>query len=163
MQSFPRHLTRTRTTIAGTLQNRLLGITGIQQVARELNLHVRTVRNYVREGRLKATRIGKQYRIAREDLEIFTGRPLSAVAERRHRRIEISSIVQIDAISDDHAQRITNLLIAAANARKESVTPLRVETIYDRERAGLKIIVIGELAEHAELLKMLGATLESGQ
>lgn len=136
----------------------------VEQVARELNLHVRTVRNYVREGRLKATRIGKQYRIAREDLEIFTGRPLSATAaERRHRRVEISSVVQIDAISDDHAQRITNLLIAAANARKESATSLRVETIYDRERAGLKIIVIGGLAEHAELLKMLGATLESGQ
>ena len=38
-----------------------------EQIADLLNLHVRTVRNYVREGRLKAVRIGKQYRIARED------------------------------------------------------------------------------------------------
>jgi excisionase family DNA binding protein len=30
-------------------------------------LHVRTVRKYVRDGRLKAVRIGKQYRIARDD------------------------------------------------------------------------------------------------
>jgi hypothetical protein len=34
---------------------------------------VKTVRNYVRDGRLKAVRIGKQYRIAREDLEAFMG------------------------------------------------------------------------------------------
>ena len=40
----------------------------VEQVAAQLGLHVRTVRNYVRDGRLKAVRIGKQYRIAREHL-----------------------------------------------------------------------------------------------
>ena len=49
-----------------------------EQVADRLGLHVRTVRNYVREGRLKAVRIGKQYRIAGEDLAALTGRPASA-------------------------------------------------------------------------------------
>ena len=47
----------------------------VEQVAERLGLHVKTVRNYVREGRLKAVRIGKQYRIAREDLAAMTGRP----------------------------------------------------------------------------------------
>ena len=47
----------------------------VEQVAERLGLHVKTVRSYVREGRLKAVRIGKQYRIAREDLEAMTGRP----------------------------------------------------------------------------------------
>ncbi len=46
----------------------------VEQVAERLGLHVKTVRNYVREGRLKAVRIGKQYRIARQDLEAMTGR-----------------------------------------------------------------------------------------
>ena len=41
----------------------------VEQVAEILKLHVRTVRNYVRSGSLKATRIGKQYRIALGDLE----------------------------------------------------------------------------------------------
>ena len=36
----------------------------VEQVADLLGLHVRTVRGYVRDGRLKAVRIGKQYRIA---------------------------------------------------------------------------------------------------
>ncbi len=40
----------------------------VEQVAELLGLHVRTVRNYVRDGRLKAVRIGKQYRITRTDL-----------------------------------------------------------------------------------------------
>jgi excisionase family DNA binding protein len=46
----------------------------VEQVADRLGLHVRTVRNYVREGRLKAVRIGKQYRIAADDLAAMTGR-----------------------------------------------------------------------------------------
>ena len=37
----------------------------VEQVAERLGLHVKTVRSYVREGRLKAVRIGKQYRIGR--------------------------------------------------------------------------------------------------
>jgi excisionase family DNA binding protein len=32
---------------------------------------LRTVRNYVRDGRLKGVQIGKQYRITRGDLEAF--------------------------------------------------------------------------------------------
>jgi len=48
----------------------------VDQVASLLGLHVKTVRGYVRDGRLKAVRIGKQYRITREDLEAFAGQPV---------------------------------------------------------------------------------------
>ena len=69
----------------------------VEQVAERLGLHVKTVRNYVREGRLKAVRIGKQYRIAREDLEAMTGHSEPAhepVVRNRH--VEVSSIVEKD-------------------------------------------------------------------
>nr|WP_279635938.1 helix-turn-helix domain-containing protein [Kitasatospora cheerisanensis] len=45
----------------------------VEDVAGLLGLHVKTVRGYVRDGKLKATRIGKQYRIARGEVEAFTG------------------------------------------------------------------------------------------
>src|ERR1700694_4259582 len=95
----------------------------VHQVAERLGLHVRTVRNYVRDGRLKAVRIGKQYRIAREHLEALTGqaamaRGTESVPPRRH--AEVSSIVQIEAISFDAASRVTNTLLAAAKSRPES-------------------------------------------
>ena len=50
----------------------------VEQVAELLGLHVRTVRGYIRDGRLRAVRIGKQYRIARADLDALTGRPAPA-------------------------------------------------------------------------------------
>ena len=46
----------------------------VDQVAERLGLRVRTVRAYLRSRRLKGVRIGKQYRIAREDLDTLTGR-----------------------------------------------------------------------------------------
>src|SRR5215471_3527840 len=101
----------------------------IEDVADRLGLHVRTVRTYVREGRLKAVRIGKQYRITHEDLEAFVGAPVGGEPEvRRDRHSEVSSIVEIDAISPDTMTRISTLLMAAGARRGEE--PLRVETAY---------------------------------
>src|SRR2546430_4275790 len=56
-----------------------------EEVADRLNLHVRTIRRFIREGRLKATRIGKEYRIADADLAGFAG-PAAAdsAAPARH-------------------------------------------------------------------------------
>src|SRR3979409_1616186 len=92
----------------------------VEQVAERLGLHVRTVRNYVREGRLKAVRIGKQYRIARADLEALTGLAVPATAQEsavRHRHVGASSVVQIDAISAADADRLSTLLLAAVGGR----------------------------------------------
>jgi excisionase family DNA binding protein len=129
----------------------------IDEVAERLGLHVRTVRNHVRDGKLKAVRIGKQYRIAREDLEALTGR----AAVRRTRHSEVSSIVEIDALPREMADRVTTALMAAANSRDPTDAPLRIDTIYDEERARLKVIVTGGIATTASLLKFVEVLLQS--
>jgi excisionase family DNA binding protein len=135
----------------------------VDQVADRLGLHVRTVRNYVRTGRLKAVRIGKQYRIAREDLEAFTGHPAAVPDPEASRlaQVDVSSVVQIDAISAAEASRVTNTLMAAAAGDRDGDQPLRIEAIYDDERDRLKIIVLGGLAASTELLKLLGVYMEA--
>jgi excisionase family DNA binding protein len=126
----------------------------VEQVAERLGLHVKTVRNYVREGRLKAVRIGKQYRIAREDLEAMTGRPEPAPEPVvRNRHVEVSSIVEIDAISSEAANHLSMTLVSAANG-------IRIEAIYNPERARLKIILVGDLEKNASYLKFISAMLE---
>ena len=62
-----------------------------EDVAKRLGLHVRTVRAYLRSGRLKGVRIGKQYRISRENLEALTGQSSLASSEpvRRHRHVDV--------------------------------------------------------------------------
>jgi excisionase family DNA binding protein len=134
----------------------------VDQVAARLGLHVRTVRNYVRDGRLKAVRIGKQYRITREDLEALTGHPAAASGSPREPatcHIEVSSIVLVEAIGFDTAGRVANALTAAAKGRPVADEPLRIDTIYDQERARLKVILIGSIATTASLLRFMTAYL----
>jgi excisionase family DNA binding protein len=151
----------------------------VDQVASLLDLHVKTVRAYVREGKLRATRIGKQYRIAREDLEAFTGAPVAPTpspspspspSARRARHVEASSIVQIDSIGPDEVSRLTNAVMATVGGRhsgrggghgglndERPEDRIRVETVYDEERASLKVIVLGSLSVTADLLKVVDA------
>lgn len=127
----------------------------IDQIAGLLGLHVKTVRGYVREGKLKATRIGKQYRIAREDLEALTGKSAAALEGppvARHRHVEVSSVVDIDAIGRDAANRITVFLTAAVKGRPAGDQPVRIDAIYDEGRARLKVIVTGGLDTTRTLL-----------
>lgn len=134
----------------------------VEEVAEHLGLHVRTIRNYVRDGRLKAVRIGKQYRIRHEDLEALTGGPVPAPPSemvRRHRHTEVSSIVEADAVSRETADRVTTMLTAAAAGREPGGQPLRVTTAYDEERARLKVVVLGGLAETARMLEYMEGVL----
>lgn len=133
-----------------------LGLLSVEQVASTLGVHVRTVRRYLREGLLRGTRIGKQYRISAADLAQLTGTSVPAQEPvRLNRHSEASTVVQIDAISREDAMRVMNGLGGAIKGRdKVSDTPLRVETVYDELRARLKVIVTGSLATTVGLLKL---------
>ncbi|WHT15684.1 helix-turn-helix domain-containing protein [Crossiella sp. CA-258035] len=130
----------------------------VEHVANVLGLHVKTVRNYVREGRLKAVRIGKQYRIARRDLEALTGRaaePPARETAARHRHAEASTVVQIDAISFELMSAVSGALTASLQGRDFSAPAMRVQTYYDQERASMKIILNGPVGDTAALLDLV--------
>ena len=134
----------------------------LEDVASRLGLHVRTVRRYVRSGRLKAVKIGKQYRVNRENLEVLTGTSdafRSPQAASRHRMVDVSSVVEISAATPELASRISNLLIGAAGSNRTTDIPLRVETIHDPVRASIKVVVIGDLMAAADLFRLLRGVL----
>lgn len=121
----------------------------VEQVADRLGLHVRTVRGYIRDGRLKAVRIGKQYRIAQADLDAFTGRPPAGATRPR---LDVSTVVEIDGIGASAADRLSTLLVAGAQMPRDTVDPLRVQTVYDDARDRLRIIILGGAAATADIL-----------
>ncbi|MGW6685168.1 helix-turn-helix domain-containing protein [Streptomyces sp. NPDC054961] len=145
----------------------------VGEVAERLGLHVRTVRNYVRDGRLKAVRIGKQYRISRADFEALTSLPAEGTgdgsgsggapgADAPLGQVEVSSIVQIDAIGPDAANRLATLVTASARSPRDTPAPLRVQTLYDKERARMKIVILGDAVTSAELLHLIDGALGPG-
>jgi excisionase family DNA binding protein len=128
-----------------------------EDVADILGLHVRTVRGYVRDGRLSATRIGKQYRIARDDLDAFTGAHPGPLADGTSQppRAEASAVVQVAPLGPGAMSRLTTLVTGAASARQDGDDPLHVQTVYDPHRATLKIIVTGTADDTATMLALI--------
>lgn len=133
----------------------------VEQVAELLGLHVRTVRAYIRAGRLRATRIGKQYRIARADLDALTGRPVSA-PPAGPTALEVSSIVQVDGVDRTAADRLATLVLAGVNTHHDPARPLRVQSIHDEERHRMKIVILGDAATTADLLRLVDSVLSGG-
>ena len=66
--------------------------------------------------------------------------------------------METDAISPDLATRLTTLLIGANNSR-QSANPLHVETIYDEERARMKIILVDGMDTNASIFRLIGAVV----
>jgi excisionase family DNA binding protein len=130
------------------------------EVAGQLNLHVKTIRRYIREGRLTAKRIGKEYRVTRADLEAFAGasEPAHAPASRTRQAIA-STIVDIDAMSPDDSHRITTMVMASLNARKGEPDFPRVDSIYYPENARLRITITASPVMTSDLLRMINALL----
>ncbi|MFG1913933.1 helix-turn-helix domain-containing protein [Micromonospora sp. NPDC048898] len=131
----------------------------VEQVADRLGLHVRTVRGYIRSGRLRAVRIGKQYRIAARDLDALTGQASAPASVRG--QAEVSSIVQVDGVDRAAADRLGTLVLTSANTGHDQANPLRVQTVYDEQRHRMKIIILGDPAATAELLHLLDAVLNA--
>jgi excisionase family DNA binding protein len=135
----------------------------VEQAAEVLRLHVKTVRAYVRDGRLKATRIGKSYRIARTDLEAFAGGPVSTPAREaavRRRQAQVSSVIRVDAVSPALRDRVAGLVSGIAAAPSESSERLHITINYDEEHASMTVIVTGDLTGSAEILRLVSAVVE---
>lgn len=133
------------------------------QVAELLGLHVKTVRGYVRDGRLKAVRIGKQYRIAHSDLEALTGRPVPVATREtsRRRHVDVTCVVEVDAAPPEVVERVNALLLGITANRGQGDAPLRVELAYDEERARLKVVILGNPADTALVLRHVEAVTGS--
>ena len=131
----------------------------VEEVAKRLNLHVKTVRRFIRTGKLPAKRIGKEYRIARPALEAFTGTsgdPAPEVISRK-RQVLVSSIVDVDAISPDDSQRITTLIMAGLNSRRGEPDFPRVDTLYDAERGRLRVMITANPLLTCDLVRTIAA------
>jgi excisionase family DNA binding protein len=133
-----------------------------EEVASKLGLHVRTIRRFIRNGKLRATRIGKQYRISAVELAALAAPASPAPVISRVRRVLVTSIVDIDAISRTESDRITTLVTSIFTAARDSGHK-RVDTLYFEEQGRLRITIHADAGYTASLLGMINGVLEDGR
>lgn len=130
----------------------------VEQAAEGLQLHPKTVLRLIREGRLKAAKIGKAYRIQRSDLDAFSG-VVRAEARRSPDRVTCSA--DFGDLSPDTAMRLANLLTAMLNTAEARPDPVRLNAAYDPDLRRLNVVIIGAPGDVSALLKAASSVLEA--
>lgn len=130
----------------------------VEATAEALQLHPKTVLRFIRQGRLRANKVGKQYRILQSDLDRFAGggREQSIAARA-------TSIVDIDDVDQLLLQRLHGVLLGAGNGKSTTVQgePMSVDIAHDPIRRSVKVIAVGAPGDVAMLLKLVDTCLEN--
>lgn len=145
----------------------------VEQFAERLKLHPKTVLRFIKDGRLRAVKVGKSYRILRTEMEAMTGITpgvLQEVAEayrgmlgKRVARSDsrVTSIVDLPDIAPDLAERMARMLPAARIGATAHADAMNIEVIYDPARRHLKVLIVGSPGDTAAMLKMVEVLSES--
>lgn len=131
----------------------------VEQSAERLKLHPKTVLRFIREGRLRAAKVGRSYRILRSDLETFGGfaQPGPTV------RARVTSIVDVVDVTRDEAGRIATLFTSARRGSDAQPEPMSIDVAHDPAMRSVKIVLVGSPLDVATMLRLLGAWLEHGR
>jgi excisionase family DNA binding protein len=128
----------------------------VQDVADRLGLHPKTVLRFIREGRLRAKRLGKSYRILRSDLEAFAGIPANTAPTEG---ASVTSIVEIPDVSPELARKWARTVANALQA-KPAGSAMQAQVIHEPEHARVKIILVGAPGDTVNLLSLIRVWIE---
>ena len=129
----------------------------VNDAARELGVHPKTVLRAIRAGRLRARRIGKAYRIRRAELARFADLP--EPAETPAAQPWVTSIVDVPDVGPALAQKWARTVTSALRAKGKG-PPLRAEVVYEPARAHLKLVLVGAPGAAAKFLELVRVWLE---
>jgi excisionase family DNA binding protein len=131
----------------------------VDRVAERLAVHPKTVLRFIRDGRLRATRIGKAWRILASDLDAFAGVP--AGAAKAHEPARVTAIAELEDVSMDVSRRLATALQALLTGPRDRARPIKLDTVYDPERSHLKVVVVADALDAATILRSLHGFAEA--
>ena len=141
----------------------------VDQAAALLNLHPKTVRQYIRAGQLKARKVGKQWRILQQDLDAFTGSTDTPTdnginlvpGDPAHSlpgpepKIQVSAVVDIRVKNREEALRLSNSVVAVLNCKDPAYGRARCDFFYYETEHKARFVLWGGARFIGELLQLL--------
>lgn len=146
----------------------------IDQIAETLGMHHKTIRKFITEGRLRARKVGKQWRISGHDLSIFMEDNNVTIRKKSEKEsdevefstnnleennclnnISISTVVDIKDIDTDEYRRISNMLLAVMNTKDSKMNNATINIKYYQNENNLKIMLWGHIEFIKEMLDFI--------
>ena len=152
----------------------------IDQIAELLGMHHKTIRKFITEDKLRASKVGKQWRISGHDLSVFMeesndragnekiSEELSIdyttigelVVDKMQQRINVSAVVDINEIEKDEYIRVSNTLIALANSKDIEIGKSTTHVKYYEKDKRLKVILWGNTKFIENMLSTISMLVE---
>ena len=136
----------------------------VDQISEMLDIHPKTIQRYIREGKLRATKIGKGWRVTGHDLSIFIQSSSEGTSDREKqldRKVIASSVIDIATHGKDDAIRIMNTLTAASNAKPPEYGQSSIQSQYIERENMVRITLWGDIGFMAVMLDTV-ASLTQG-
>lgn len=145
----------------------------INQVAEILDMHHKTIRNFITEGKLKACKVGKQWRILDNDLRSFMGKneenteqiiEFSTDETQTNvvtRTINVSTVIDIEQINKEQYMRVSNTLIAIMNSKDPDMQNSTMHVKYYENYNKVKVLLWGEVKFIQEMLILIPMLVEN--
>ncbi len=129
----------------------------VEDISKMLDMHPKTIQRYIREGKLRAAKVGKAWRISGHDLSLFM-ESASQLPEKQEgkRNIFVTSVVDIEVYSADDAMNISNMLTASLNTKPAELGRTSMSTQYLDQDKKLRIMLSGSAAFMEIMMSLLG-------
>ena len=136
----------------------------IDQIAEILGMHHKTIRKFITEGKLRANKVGKQWRISGHDLSLFmednnvniknnnklesekiefsTG---DVDSNNKTSKINVSTVIDINEVDIDEHKRISNMLLALMNSKDSKIRNSTLTIKYYKNNKNLKVMLWGDI------------------
>lgn len=142
----------------------------IYQVADQLEMSHKTIRNFISDGRLKASKVGKQWRIAEADLEFFMKQGESTEDKQEESlnsivfelpsagtedQIKVSAVLDIKQQDKEQFMRLSNTLLANMNGGGFKVRGCTLNVKYYEQDRTVKLFLWGSIHFIQDMLETI--------
>jgi excisionase family DNA binding protein len=138
----------------------------VEQISTMLKIHPKTVQRYIREGKLRATKIGKGWRVAGHDLSAFTESETfetPKLENQAERRVTASAVIDIITHGKEDAIRIINTLTASLNAKPPGFGQSSMQSQYIERENMVRVTLWGDIRFMAIMMDTVTALTEQEQ
>lgn len=151
----------------------------IDQIAEILGMHHKTIRKFITEGKLRANKVGKQWRISGHDLSLFMENNNVNIRNNKSEskniefsntnldsndktsKINISTVIDINEIDMDEHRRISNTLLALMNSKDSKMSNSTINIKYYENSKNLKIMLWGDIEFTKEMLDFISTITDT--